>query len=107
MLQDVVLDMHSLMLAICFLFIYFVLPLFVCLVLPLRILIDCARSALSRKTKTRWIVFMVLVWPIGSLIYGLFVSKSRLLRLGAGVALLLLLLFAVGIISWMFLVHPQ
>src|SRR5262249_39500799 len=54
--------------------------LFMCLVYPVLALVRCAISDVSNKQKTIWIIIMVLFWPLGSFIYGLFASRMKLLQ---------------------------
>jgi len=48
---------------------------------PLWTLIHCAISkSRSTKSKTIWIILMILTWPITSFVYGLFSAKRRLFQ---------------------------
>ena len=81
--------------------------LFACLLLPLWILIHCAISTLSTRAKALWIIVMLLVWPIGSWVYGFFVSKKRLFRWSAGVSFFLFLILAAGLVMGLPIVFKE
>ena len=64
--------------------------LFVLLIFPIWALVHCAVSpGLNGTSKAVWIVVMLLVWPIGAFLYGLFASQQRALRWCGGVSLAL------------------
>ena len=62
--------------------------LFFLFIYPLWALIHCAISqSRSNKSKIIWIITMILVWPLASLIYGLFGSQKRLFQWFSGIAI--------------------
>ena len=50
----------------------------------------------SRAKKTSWIVFFVLTWMLGTLVYGAFFSRNKYLKVLACLSGIFLLLQAVG-----------
>jgi hypothetical protein len=54
--------------------------IFAVFVFPIWSLVHCATSTRSNKSKTWWIIMMILTWPITGLAYGLFGSKQKALR---------------------------
>ena len=50
-------------------------------VLPWWAIVDCVRSSRSPDGRAFLVVFLVLTWSLGSLVYGLFVTGSRALRI--------------------------
>ena len=65
------------------------------LVLPWLALSECARSCRRRDLKTLLIVGLVLTWGIGSLLYGLFFTRSWALRIVTVCSLVLFLVVAI------------
>ena len=59
--------------------------LFICVVFPIWMIVDCATSA-SRKSlsKALWIVFMLLTWVLGGIAYGLLASRKKALQWTSG-----------------------
>jgi len=58
---------------------------FICVVFPIWMIVDCATSA-SRKSlsKALWIVFMLLTWVLGGIVYGLLASRKKALQWTSG-----------------------
>jgi hypothetical protein len=52
----------------------------VLLILPWWAMIDCIRSERGSNVKVVGVIFLVLTWGLGSVLYGLFFSTSRVLR---------------------------
>lgn len=65
------------------------------LVLPWLALIECARSDRDSSSRAFLIVGIVLTWGLGSLIYGLFLTRSRFLRILTVGSIVLFLVVAV------------
>lgn len=60
--------------------------IFCILIYPIWLLVHCAISPdRSKKSKAIWIVFMILVWPIAGLLYGLFGSKRKAFQWFSGI----------------------
>lgn len=61
---------------------------FVFVVFPIWMVVDCATSA-SRKTfsKALWIIAMLLTWTLGSVIYGLLASRKKAFQWISGIIL--------------------
>lgn len=60
--------------------------LFAAFIYPIWTLVHCATSeSRSTKSKTVWIIFMILTWPITSLVYGLFSAKRKLFQWISGI----------------------
>jgi hypothetical protein len=62
------------------------IALAVLLILPWWAIIDCIVSARSNGAKAFGVIFLVLTWGLGSIVYGLFFSASRVLRVFTVVA---------------------
>jgi hypothetical protein len=61
--------------------IYIAAVIFYGVIYPVWAIVHCLRAPLrSKKSKTIWVVSMVLTWTIGSLLYGIFASKRRLFQ---------------------------
>ena len=58
----------------------------VLLVLPWWAIIDCIRAPRSSNVRAFGVIFLVLTWGMGSVLYGLFFSASRALRIFTVVA---------------------
>lgn len=76
------------------LFLLFLAMLFLFLVFPLWMMIDCVISQ-ERKiiSKVLWIIFILLSWVLGSLVYGLLGSRKVFIQWLSGI------IFAVGFLS--------
>ena len=76
------------------LFLLFLAMLFLFLVFPLWMMIDCVISK-ERKiiSKVLWVIFILLSWVLGSLAYGLFGSRKVFIQWLSGI------IFAVGFLS--------
>lgn len=58
-----------------------VASLYYVIVFPVLTLADCLLSKqLSRFAKTRWFIVILLSWPVGATIYGIFISRRALYR---------------------------
>lgn len=68
--------------------------LFMFVAFPIWMIVDCAITA-SRKSlsKALWIVFMLLTWTLGAIVYGVFGSKKRGLQWTAAI------IFITGVIG--------
>ena len=65
--------------------------IFGALAYPIWMLIHCATAQQrSTKSKTIWIILMVLAWPLASYIYGLFASKRTLFKWFSSILIVLL-----------------
>jgi hypothetical protein len=67
----------------------------VLLFLPWWAIVDCILSPRSTGAKAVGVVFLVLTWGLGSLVYGLFLASSRALRIFTVVAVSILALVLV------------
>jgi hypothetical protein len=63
------------------------IALVVLLILPWWAIIDCIVSARTNGAKAFGVIFLVLTWGLGSVVYGLFFSVSRALRIFTVVAI--------------------
>jgi len=65
--------------------------IFGALAYPIWMLIHCATAQQrSTKSKTIWIILMILVWPLTSYLYGLFASKRTLFKWFSSILIVLL-----------------
>ena len=78
--------------------ILFLSALFIFLIFPIWALVDCANSTSSKGTKTLWVIVMVLFWPLGGFVYGLFGTAQKWLR-GAAVLVVIFCLLFVGLLA--------
>src|SRR5262245_19918991 len=75
----------------------FILGVVTLLVLPWWAIFDCAFSRRSGGVKAIGILLLLFTWGFGSLIYGLFVTTSKAMRVATAVAFgCVFLLFAAG-----------
>jgi len=68
-------------------------------IIPIWAIVDCSNSKREGNVKTMIIVALCLTWGLGSLIYGIFVTKTKFLRrfsLVSFVALISLLILSLG-----------
>ena len=66
--------------------------LFGVLVYPIWMLVHCATAeGRSSKSKTVWLIFMILGWPVVGYLYGLFGSKRRFFKQISSVLIVLLI----------------
>ncbi len=66
------------------------------IVYPIWAIVQCATSVLSNVAKAIWIVVMIIFWPIGSFVYGLFASSKRVFQWISGSAFAFIILIVIS-----------
>ncbi len=82
---------------------FFLGILFYFLIFPIWMIVDCAISERKSSSKVAWIIALLLTWTLGALVYGLFASVKRAVKILSGAGFVFAIGFivaAVMVVNW-------